>query len=153
MAITKFFNDAYGRPGYEADDERYWKLGIWLTMEIGTNFAAALDALDSVAEALAGAADAGDWEGESMEATFTPTELVLVDYDGTQARYPMAEVQAELERYWRFLLTRSPSPDTVRILRPDLPEHEAYLLQWEETWKKRHPYRGRIEGIPATGPE
>jgi hypothetical protein len=25
-------------------------------------------------------------------------------------------------------------------------------LQWEQTWNKRHPYRGRIEGIPAQVP-
>jgi hypothetical protein len=121
-------------------------------MEIGAKFAVALDALDSVHEVLSGAGEPGDWEGESMQATFTSAELILVDYDGTEARYPMAEVQAELERYWRFLLTWAPAPETTRLLRPDLPEHEAYLLQWETVWAKRHPYRGRIEGIPATGP-
>jgi hypothetical protein len=57
-----------------------------------------------------------------------------------------------LERSWWFLLTRPPAPETTRLLRPDLPEHEAFLLDWEQTWSKRHPYRGRIEGIPAHGP-
>ncbi len=43
-------------------------------------------------------------------------------------------------------------PGTTRLLRPDLPEHEAYLLDWEQRRSKRHPYRGRIEDIPAHGP-
>lgn len=152
MAITRYFYDEYGLPRYEADDREHRLLGIWLTMEIGPKFFVALDALDSVAEATEGSGRAGDWEGESIEARFTPKELILTDYDGTAGRYPMGEVRAELERYWRFLLTRPAAHGTTRVLRPDLPEHEAYLLQWEQTWNKRHPYRGRIEGIPAQGP-
>lgn len=152
MGITGYCADQYGLPEFGFDDKRYVKLGIWITMEIGAKFAVVLDALDSLFEILEGSGAPGDWEGASMEATFTPTELILVDYDGAEARYPIAEVKTELERYWRFLLTRPPSPDTTRLLRPDLPEHEAYLLQWEQVWDKRHPYRGRIEGIPAEGP-
>lgn len=152
MGITRYYIDQYGSPDFDFDDKRSVKLGVWLTMEIGAKFTVALDALDSIYEVLEGTGEPGDWEGESFEATFTPTELILVDYDGTEARYPMAEVRRELEKYWRFLLTRTPTPGTTRLLRPDLPEPEAYLLQWEETWNKRHPYRGRIEGIPATGP-
>lgn len=151
MGITRYFTDQYGMPRYEADDKAYWPLGVWLVSELRSNFAAVLDALDSIHQALEGI-EPEEWEGESVEAKFTPKELILIDYDGTEARYPMAEARAEVERYWRFLLGRSPMPGTQRLLRPDLPEHEAYLLQWEQRWNKQHPYRGKLEGIPAEGP-
>lgn len=121
-------------------------------MEIGGHFSAALDALDAAFQVLEGSGEQGGWEGESMEASFTPTELILTDYDGTTASYPMLGARAEIERYWRFMLTLRPAAGVVRVLRPDLPEYEASLLQWEKAWNKRHPYRGRIQGIPAEGP-
>jgi hypothetical protein len=153
VGIKRYFLNEHGLPRYEADDERYWKLGIWLTMDIGGSYAAALDALESVFEVLEGASGPVEWEGRSIDARFTREELLLTDYDGTTAAYAMQEVRAELERYWRFRLTLRPAPGVIRLLRPDLPEHEAFLLQWEDTWKKRHPCRGRIQGIPAQGPD
>ncbi|MEU5154554.1 hypothetical protein [Glycomyces sp. NPDC021274] len=152
MGIKRYFLNEHGLPRYEADDERYWKLGVWMTMEIGGSYAAALDALDAVAEVLEGAGGPVEWEGRSIDARFTREELTLTDYDGTAAAYEMHEVRTELERYWRFLLTLTSPPGVIRLLRPDLPEHHAYLLQWEDTWKRRHPYRGSIQGIPADGP-
>jgi hypothetical protein len=152
VGIVRYFLNEHGLPRYEAHDERYWKLGIWITMEIGGNFAAALDALDAVFQVLEGSGEATGWEGESTDARFTRKELILTDYDNSTASYPMAEVRIELERYWKFLLTLAPGPGVVRGFRPDLTENEASLLQWEETWGRRHPYRGRIEGIPAQGP-
>jgi hypothetical protein len=153
VGIKRYFLNEHGLPRYEADDRRYWKLGVWMTMDVGGNFAAALDALDAVFEVLEGAGGPVEWEGESTDARFTRESLILTDYDGTTAAYDMREVRVELERYWKFLLTLKSAPGVTRHLRPDLPESEAYLLQWEDTWKKRHPYRGRIQGIPAQGPD
>jgi hypothetical protein len=48
VGIKRYFLNEYGLPRYETDDKRYWKRGVWITMDFGGNFAAALDALDAV---------------------------------------------------------------------------------------------------------
>ncbi|THV40908.1 hypothetical protein [Glycomyces buryatensis] len=66
---------------------------------------------------------------------------------------PFAEFRSAVERLWVGVYRGIEADPPERAFRPDLPVGQADLLRWEEATGRRHPYRGRIEGIPAAGPE
>ncbi|RRR99321.1 hypothetical protein [Glycomyces terrestris] len=152
----RFYRDADGSTKYEVGDrKRYAALGMWLSWDVDLSFTACLDALRAVDDAASGRdADAG-FEGNEFDIAMNSREAVFRNLHADQvppSTYPIAEVRSATEAFWRFLLTVPANPNVTYEYRPDLPPHLASLLKWEEYWKRPHPYRGRIEGIPATGP-
>ncbi|WP_239542185.1 hypothetical protein [Micromonospora terminaliae] len=89
---------------------------------------------------------AEEWSSDKFEVRFTP-ELVSLEnlwLEGQHGEYPVAEVREVLERYWRFLVSTPERTHLIREYHPDLPQWQADLLLWEETWQRPHPYRGRL---------
>lgn len=154
----RFYRDENGSIKYQTDDRSLGDLGLWLSFDMGFAYDSCLDALRAVDDVLSGRSASDGYEGNDYSvqmtketATFSPL------YDdgggGGPSTCPMSAVKDAVETYWRFLLSLPPNPNVIRTYRPDLPFPLATLLQWEEYWERPHPYRGRIEGIPATGPE
>ena len=132
----------------------YEQLDVWVTMDIQTSYYLCLDALAMVSDVAAGKFREKQWEGEMCDISITKDKVVVqnnfVDDETTEIQFDL--FKDILEEYWKFL-TKIPPPYYVsREYRPDLPEIWADLLDWEETWQRKHPYRGRI-GIPADGPK
>ena len=70
--------------------------------------------------------------------------------DGGSA-YEFREFKEIIEAYWLAISGLRSASHLVQVYRPDLSETGAALASWEAYSKKPHPYRGRIEGIPAEG--
>ncbi|MGC4893708.1 hypothetical protein [Micromonospora sp. DT31] len=135
-----------GRPAYHVDDPRCVALGVWLITDIRNSFFACLDALALIDDALHGRPSMGKWEGEGFDIHVAADRVVLrnIWLDGQRGEYPVPEVRDALERYWHFLAGLPASPRVTRVHRRDLPAIQADLLDWEETWHRPHPYRGRL---------
>lgn len=151
MDVIRFHTENR-RPRYEVSDPAYTALGVWLVMDVGHSATMCLDALAIVDDTLH-QREAEEWEGEGF--------IVDVSLDGVSLRnmynpdqrgeYPLDFVRQTLERYWAFIIALPGDPQVTRLYRPDLPEWQADLLEWEAAWKRPHPYRGRL-GIPVSGP-
>ncbi|MEU6858019.1 hypothetical protein AB0B28_03960 [Glycomyces sp. NPDC046736] len=123
--------------------------------EIGRDFSIALDALAFVDAAFHKRALPGQWSSEGYEVLFGTEVLTIRDlWDESgepPLRYPIDEAREAIEEYMVFIMSLPDRANEVREFRPDLRAWQAWLLWWEQYWKRRHPYRGRL-GIPETGP-
>jgi hypothetical protein len=152
MSGIQFYTDDRGFIQYRTDDKRMVALGVWLKMDIGGHPGLLLDALAMVDDVASGRSNAETWDGEGFEVQFSRDGVQVTGvYTDVNERYSLAEVRTVLEEHWGFVRATPENPEVQRLLRPDLPQWHAYLLQWESTWKRPHPYRGRL-GIPAQGP-
>jgi hypothetical protein len=149
----KFHMSDDGSIGYEAGDTQQ-DLGVWLTFDLGRNYFGCLNALASVADATSGAEPSVHYEGNGYDLEFQPSQVVITHkFLDRFSTYPLSEARKAIEEFWRFITGIPDNPVATRVYRPDLPEPLAYLLLWESQWRRPHPYRGRIEGIPAQGPD
>ncbi|WP_202124920.1 hypothetical protein [Actinomadura physcomitrii] len=142
--LTFSLDEYYRLPLFEVDDERHRALGGWITTDISIYKRTCLDALAVVADLVAGQPPSEEWSSENYEVAFGPWGLRFQNVWGPDQRgeYTLAEVKEAVEEYWTFLASIPDNPRLIREYRPDLPEREAELLLWEETWERPHPYRG-----------
>ncbi|MQM28902.1 hypothetical protein [Glycomyces albidus] len=127
-------------------------LGSWVCWDVGRRFGVLLDALAMADQVGKGDKPFAPWDSEGFAVAFEPDGVTIASNfgDPDSTVYPVDAVRAALEDYWAFLVAL-PEREGQRRFRPDLAEWEADLLQWEQTWQLRHPYRGRL-GIPLEGP-
>lgn len=154
MVALKFEIDDNGRPDISGGGRAYSDLRAMIRLDIGTNRHNCLDYLSSVAEVESGKTEEAFHDGEVYET--------VIERDGVSVKHKfipnksselsLEDFKGVIEDYWRFLLQLRSGSHVVREFRPDLPETAAGLVAWEDYWKKPHPYRGLIEGIPAQGP-
>ncbi|TMR24798.1 hypothetical protein ETD86_03445 [Nonomuraea turkmeniaca] len=149
-----FYQDSDRSIKFRTEDPELVDLGLWLSFDMGFSFDCCLDALARVDDVLSGRSQTAGYDGNDYEVSMSNLAAVFAHIGGPPpTSCPMPTVKSAVEEYWRFLLTLPENPDVIRSYRPELPWHLAALLWWEEYWKRPHPYRGRIEGIPAQGPE
>jgi hypothetical protein len=152
MPLLTFRDDETFGPVAVDAPSRHRQLAAWLASGIGHDFKGCLDALELVDDALNGRAQTDEWGGEGWTVRFGTDALHLGHRYGNEpeAVIDLGQAREAIEDFWRFL-TGLPERRIKRRFRPDLPEWQADLLQWEESWNRRHPYRGRL-GIPEHGP-
>ena len=128
-------------------------LAGWICTDIGTPFRVLLDALAMINDVALGRPPYDEWSSEGYDVDFSPSGVTIRSLHGSRrsGNYSVEEVRSALEDFWRFLVEQPERRNVRREFRPDLPEWKAALLGWEDTWKRPHPYRGRL-GIPETGP-
>jgi hypothetical protein len=128
-------------------------LAGWIATDIGSSFRVLLDALAMADDARSGRVPFGEWSSDGYDIAFSPSDVTVQSLHGSRRRadYRLPEAQQALEDLWTFLTRRPERVNVRRGFRSDLPEWQADLLQWEDTWKRPHPYRGRL-GLPAHGP-
>ncbi|GIF73262.1 hypothetical protein [Asanoa siamensis] len=144
MSLISFSLDRYNLPLFEAADARHTALGSWITGDISVYFPVCLDALAAVDDAANGR-PVEPWSSDNYHVSIDANGLRFNSpYSSQEGDYPLSEVRPVLEDYWRFLVARPENPDLVRPYWPELPEWQAELLLWEQTWERRHPYRGRL---------
>ncbi|MEU5871666.1 hypothetical protein AB0A73_08900 [Glycomyces sp. NPDC047369] len=153
MGRLRFAVEGDGSIEISGGGDRYRDLGAMIRLDIGTNNHVCLDYLCSIAEVENGTIQFGLHEGEVYE-TLIERHRVTVTHEflDRSEEFEFAEFKEIIETYWKTIYGLRSAPHIVRE-RPDLSESDASLLGWEKYWQKRHPYRGRIEGIPASGPE
>ncbi|MGC3859363.1 hypothetical protein [Micromonospora chersina] len=141
-----FSIDQFKLPLYQVDDERYEALGVWLTTDISIYFRVCLDALAMIDDVSHGRQPFEEWSSDKFDVHFTPERVSLQNQwlEFQHGEYPVPEIREVLERYWRFLVSMPERTHLIREYHPDLPQWQADLLLWEETWKRPHPYRGRL---------
>jgi hypothetical protein len=144
QTLSFYLDERFRVPRFLPDHE-YNALGAWLTADVSGYFSVCLDALAMADDVLNGREPFEEWSSDGYEVRFTAeTFFVRNLWTGNPpGAYPMDYVRDTIEDYWAFLRSRPPSR-LVREYRPDLPEWEADLLQWEEKWGMTHPYRGRL---------
>jgi hypothetical protein len=155
MVTLKFELDENGRPEISGGGKSYSDLRAMIRLDIGTSRHNCLDYLNSIAEVASGTLTEAFHDGEVYE-TVVEREGVSIEHNfipNKSSELSLDEFKAVIEDYWRFLLHLRSAPHIVREFMPDLPEMVADVAAWEDYWKKPHPYRGRIEGIPAQGLE
>lgn len=153
MSLLNFrFDDLFGPVAVDVPNE-YQALAAWLSTDVGHDFKACLDALEMVDDALNGRVPEDEWDSEGWSVAFGLDALRLKHRYGEdpEAVYGLQQAREAIEDFWRFL-TNLPERKVKRQFRTDLPEFQADLLQWEDSRQRRHPYRGRIEGIPESDP-
>ncbi|WP_344491773.1 hypothetical protein [Glycomyces endophyticus] len=145
-------DDYYG-PVVDAVPAGQEVLAAWICTDIGRKFRVLLDALAMVDDVREGGAPFELWDSEGWDVEFTPDGVTVQAVYGNRQRaaYSVDEVRIALEDFWEFMAETPERANARRAFRPDLAEWQAGLLQWEQTWQLRHPYRGRL-GIPADGP-
>jgi len=143
--LFSFSLDQYRLPVAEVDDERYRRLVNWMITDVSVHPQVALDALAMIDDVANGRPPFEEWSSENYEVSFTSDGLtfqnVWLPHDN--GNYTVEEARQAFEEYWRFLVSL-PDRGLIREYRPDLPEWQADLLMWEETWGRAHPYRGRL---------
>jgi hypothetical protein len=130
-------------------------LGTFLFLDIGYHPYRCLVALDQVAQIAQGRTDRTVVGGESVIVSLTPTHASLNDeFAPSRSRdIPFDEFRRGVEELWVVLYRANRELSSNRVYRPDLSRAEGDLVMWEDTFRQRHPYRGRIEGIPAQDPD
>jgi hypothetical protein len=144
--LTFRFDPGLQLPLYESRDPRFNTLGAWLITDISNLMLVCLDALAMVDDVSRGDEPFEPWDSEGYSVAFAPSGVTIANVfvESDRATYPVAEVREALEDYWRFISALPENPNYVREFRPDLPEWEADLLNWEGKWDRTHPYRGRL---------
>ena len=144
MGFMSFSLDSFKLPLYEANDSRYLPLGSWITTDITIYKGVCLDALAMIADISAGRPPFEEWDSENYAVSFTPTQVEIQNQwvEHEHGVFSVPEVREAVEDYWKFLVSLPDSPDLIREFRPDLPEWQAELMQWETRWGRPHPYRG-----------
>ncbi|MEV4622705.1 hypothetical protein AB0J74_28830 [Asanoa sp. NPDC049573] len=145
MSFIRFHLSDLGTPRFEVDDQRYRALGAWAIIDMSLLMGACLDALAMVDDVAAGR-PAEPWESEHYRLALTKDGVTFSNYwsEDERGQYSLLEFREVVEIYWTFLASRPETPGVVRDYWPDLPRPEAEVLLWEETWQRRHPYRGRL---------
>jgi hypothetical protein len=145
LSFIRFYLSDRRTPRFEVDDQRYRALGAWAIIDISVFMGVCLDALAMVDDVAAGR-PVEPWSSEHYDLTLTQEGVTFSNYwaDDERGRYTLAEFREVVELYWAFLASRPEEPFIQRDYWPDLPETEAEVLLWEETWQRRHPYRGRL---------
>lgn len=140
------FDSTFERPLYEASDPRYSTLGAWLIGDISNVMLVCLDALAMIDDVSKGEEPFEPWDSENYSVVFQPSGVTIQNVwaEDERATYAVPEIREALEDYWRFLCSLPENPHLVREFRPDLPEWEADLVNWEGKWERTHPYRGRL---------
>lgn len=143
-----FYLDESGYPLFRIDAERYQKyrpLGAWVIGEIGKSMGVCLDALASIDDARNGR-PVEPWSSESFAVTIDTSGISFENFYAEQERgkYTLDELRAVVEDYWKFISAIPEAPGAYREYWPELPFAEAEVLLWEKTWKRAHPYRGRL---------
>ncbi|POM26738.1 hypothetical protein BTM25_11440 [Actinomadura rubteroloni] len=144
MSFISFSLDPEFRmPLYHATDEKYRTLGAWILADISTNKRVALDALATIADVEAGRPHE-PWDSENYTVGFGAAGIEIQNdwVPNERGAYSLAELKEAIETYWKFLVSIPDNPDLIREFRPDLPEWQAAVLAWEDTWKRPHPCRG-----------
>ncbi|WP_091283486.1 hypothetical protein [Micromonospora haikouensis] len=146
MNGIRFSTDQYRLSTFEVDDQRLRVLGAWLITDVSKHLLVCLDALAMVDDVSQGRPPFEEWSSENYAVSITPEGVTLRNewVEGEEAGYPLAEFREAVEAYWSFLAGLPENPHLVREHRPDLPEWEADLLNWEGKWGRLHPYRGRL---------
>lgn len=146
MSSMTFSIDQFELPLYQVDDERYEALGVWLITDISIYFKVCLDALAMIDDVSHGRPPFEEWSSDKFDVRFTPDRVSLQNQwlEDQHGEYPVPEVREVLERYWRFLVSMPERTHLIREYHPELPQWQADLLSWEETWGRPHPYRGRL---------
>lgn len=146
MAVMTFYMDEEFRsPRFRTEEKGYNPLGEWVIADISQYFFVCLDALAMIDDVANGNPPFEEWSSENYEVTFSPQGFSVKNIwvENWGGDYPVETVREVIEEYWRFLVSQ-PERDVVREYRPDLPEWQANLMQWEEQWGRVHPYRGRF---------
>ncbi|WP_018353312.1 hypothetical protein [Longispora albida] len=132
MSQISFHTDPGGFPRYQTDDERFIALGVWFSMELRNSPYQCLDLLALVDDVTSGREESGLWEGEAFLAEVTADGVKATNtiLSGQSGVYTLDEVRRAAEDYWRFV---SAQPHTA-----------TDLADWEQTWSRSHPYRGRL---------
>lgn len=140
-----FSLDDFRLPCCSADDERMQRLGNWITTDVSIYKGVCLDALATVADVEAGR-PVEPWDSENYTVDFSDSRVSIQNQwvEMERGEFSIAEVRETVVDYWEFLVAIPDNPDLVREFRPDLPEWQAALLRWEQTWKRPHPYRGTL---------
>ncbi|MBO2446091.1 hypothetical protein J4573_03250 [Actinomadura barringtoniae] len=147
MSFISFSLDPEFRmPLYHANDKKYQALGAWILADISNNKRVALDALATIADIEAGRPLTEPWDSENYTVDFGPAGVEIQNdwVSHESGSYSLAELKEAIETYWKFLASIPDNPDLIREFRPDLPEWQAAILSWEDTWKRPHPYRGKL---------
>jgi hypothetical protein len=115
-------------------------LGTFLFLDIGYDPYKCLATLDRVGRIVHGRSKREVVGGDLVSAVLTPEYAELDDhFDASRSHHiAFADFKNAVEELWIVLYRANTDGD---------------LARWENTFKQRHPYRGRIEGIPARGPE
>jgi hypothetical protein len=145
MSLIRFHLTDRGFPTFEVNDPRYRALGAWAITDISLLMGVCLDALAMIDDVATGNR-VEPWSSEHYELTLRLQGVEFSNYwaDDEHGRYTFAEFREVVELYWAFLASRPKEPFIQRDYWPDLPEAEAEVLLWEQTWQRRHPYRGRL---------
>lgn len=140
---------ADGTIDIDYDDPGEYEFGLFLKLSVNYSLARCLDALQMADDVLTGRSDQERFEAETNIALFTPEMVVVTATEPPlrKSEVPSALAVRLIEDWWR-LIAKAPRRGMTQVYRPDLPYLESNLVLWEETWGRRHPYRGRL-GIPA----
>ncbi|WP_205328511.1 hypothetical protein [Glycomyces sp. YM15] len=139
------------------DIEDYGPYAIYaafLQLDINYSFARCLDALQMFDDVATGRSAREVYPGEVHSAVITKQSVIVqhLFLDDRRVEVPFNIALEALEQFAVLLLSRPLPPGAVRVYRPDLPRLHGELHLWESTWKRPHPYRGRL-GIPTQGSE
>ena len=139
----------------EISDDIDDTLGTFLFLDLGADPYKCLVALYHVAQITQGRSGRQVVGGESVTVEVTPELAVLEDHFAPERSksIPFADFKNAVEELWVVAYRANSEGRPSRVYRPDLTPAQGDLVLWEETFGQRHPYRGRIEGIPASGPE
>ncbi|MFB9658370.1 hypothetical protein ACFQS3_19200 [Glycomyces mayteni] len=145
--------DDYFGPVVDAAPAGQDVLAAWICTDIGRKFRVLLDALAMIDDVRSGGQPFEQWDSEGWDVEFDPSGVTIQAVYGNRQRaeYDVETVRSALEDFWQFMVETPERANAPRTYRPDLPEWQEGLLQWEASWQIRHPYRGRL-GIPEQGP-
>ncbi|GIF73261.1 hypothetical protein [Asanoa siamensis] len=144
MTIVRFWVSDLGTPRFEVDDQRFRALGAWAVIDISSLMGVCLGALAMVDDVARGRA-VEPWSSAHYDLTLNRHRVMFSNRwaDDERGEYTFAEYRQVVEDYLKFLVSR-PVSGYVRDYWPELPEAEAEVRLWEETWHRAHPYRGRL---------
>ncbi|WP_406274158.1 hypothetical protein OH799_00615 [Nocardia sp. NBC_00881] len=136
-------------------DEYDATLGTFLFLDIGYDPYKCLMALYYTAQIEQRRSEREVIGGEEVTVALTSEHADMEDhFDPSRSkRIPFAELKSAIEELWVVRYRANPEPHAALVFHPDLSPAAESLAAWEEAFQQRHPYRGRIEGIPAWDPD
>lgn len=146
MSFISFSLGPYNLPTYHIKDDRYMTLGVWLITDISIYLQTCLDGLAMLDDVIHGREPFEEWSSDKFDVSFRPDGVTLQNLwlEDQHGEYSIEETREALESYWVFLMNTPEDKALIREYHPELPQWQADLLQWEETWGRPHPYRGRL---------
>jgi hypothetical protein len=130
-------------------------LGTFLFLEIGLDPYKCLVALFHVAQIVQRRSARQAVGGDSVSVELTPELAIMQDHfaPSRSRSIPFGDFKGAVEKLWVVIHRANSEGRPSRVYRPDLTPAQGDLVLWEETFGQRHPYRGQIEGIPASDPD